>query len=199
MLEPGHMKISSNQIFDSKNGFGIYLYATTGEVINNAIARNFLGGMMIVGKSESVIKRNIMIKGNKICNNRENGISLLDYIEGSIDIEECFINENTRCGINISVSRKSFHRLETCKKKITAKSNLRGMSFVRSCEIKRNGGYGLMISLTYCMIYGSSISDNTLGDTFSPESDDNHIIFNDEQAVHKAKCKQCTQKHCIIM
>ena len=154
---------------------------------------------MITGKHESKIKRNLIIKSNKICNNSENGINILDYIEGSVDIEDCFINENLRNGVNISVSIKSLEQSGSFKNKISTNTSLRGMSLVKSCEIKRNKEYGLMISFTYCAVYTSNISDNILGQTFYPNTDENSIICNNEQFIYKNKCKNCAAKRCFVM
>ena len=77
---PGVFSINNNQLQDSTNGFGIYLYSTGIEVTDNIIIRNYLGGIMIVGNYDKG-GRSIVLNKNRICNNRENGITVHDYIE----------------------------------------------------------------------------------------------------------------------
>ena len=112
--EYGVFSINNNKLYDSNNGFGIYLYAKGIEVAENEIIRNYLGGIMIFGNYEKGW-RSIILKNNRICNNRENGITVHDYLEGSLEIQHGIINENVRNGMLLSVSRRSFHKIETFK------------------------------------------------------------------------------------
>lgn len=194
-FESGSFIVRNNEIFDSTNGFGLYMYSTVGEIIENTIVRNYLGGVMIVGNHEKGVK-SMLLKGNKICNNRENGITVQDFIEGSLDIENCVVNENSRNGLLASVSRKSFVKMTTFKNKIV--SNLRGMAVIKNSEIKRNGGYGIIITLTYCLVQKTVFADNVLGDTFSIERDGGNIMFNDLERVEAKKCLNCNPVKCQV-
>ena len=196
--ESAIFSINNNQLYDSHNGFGIYVYSTGTEIAENDIIRNYLGGIMIVGNYEKG-GRSITLNKNTICNNWENGITVHDYIEGSLEIQHCIINENVRNGILLSVSRKSFHKIETFKSKITSISNLRGMAVVSFCEIQRNGGYGILTTLTYCLIQSSKILENKIADTLSTDQNNNNMMINELQSTENKKCNNCNPGKCLII
>ena len=70
---------------------------------------------------------------------------------------------------------------------------------VSFCEILRNGGYGILATLTYCLIQSSRIFESKLADTFSTDRNSNNIMINDLQSTENKRCNNCNPDYLGVL
>lgn len=179
----GKLRVYNNRSYDNYSGYGLYIYDTGGVVKNNEFLRNTLGGIMVVGASKGT-NTNLHIKNSLIQCNGENGITIMDYSRGNINISHCNISENSHDGIYLVQTRDYYldkHK-EKDKNKIPS-STSNAHAKIRSCELNNNAGYGLNIVKFRCTIEKLHLSDNQQGNIMIAEDTKQYVEFLDDNKV----------------
>jgi hypothetical protein len=167
--------VSFNRCFDSQAGYGIYLYSSHGLLDNNESYRNGLGGIMVVGSSgKEELDGNLVIRKCTVHTNGENGLTVMDFCQGVVYIEQCRITENYHNGIYLSQSRDPApptpHAPLSASSKIAPMLTAPGSIIVDHCIIARNRRYGITMSKVPCELSETDFIDNKLGTVSSGES-----------------------------
>jgi hypothetical protein len=187
LVESGrNILLSYNRCFDSYAGYGIYLYDTCAELENNECFRNNLGGLMIVGspiKEATGQLSDLLIKNCTIHTNGENGITILDYLKGSIKISTCKIHENYHNGVYLLQSRESTPTKRHSDKVVPTIGDL----LIENSEIFLNKLYGITLSKILCTISATIISDNQEGAISLDEESRKLLKFKDEDETQLRK------------
>lgn len=173
------ISVTLNRCFDSCAGYGIYMYDAGGVLHNNELCRNSLGGIMVVGSSnkESEIETSLDIKKCMITNNGENGLTVLDFYQGSITIDQCKITENYHNGIYLMQSREPIP-LAKGKEQIAPES-VKGTVLISNSQIEMNKGYGITVSKFRIFIDKTSIAENQQGAMMIAEGSREFVNFLD--------------------
>lgn len=155
--------ISYNRCFDSQLGYGIYIYSSYGLLENNECFRNGLGGIMVVGTSDKDQQgKDLMVRKCTIHTNGENGMTVMDFLQGVVRIEQCRINENYHNGIYMSQS-KELPANAAITSKVIPFTPTPGSIMVDRCIIARNRRYGITMSKVPCELVETELIENTLG------------------------------------
>lgn len=188
------VEIKNNRAYDNYSGYGLYVYDTGGEVKNNEFFRNSLGGIMVVGASKGT-DTNLVLKKNFVFANGENGITVMDFCRGIIEIKQCKITENYHDGV---------HLLQTATDKNSAGSAL---VKIIDCDIYSNTFVGLNIVRFKCRIEKLRIADNLQGNIAISEDAKDIVRFLDEKSdkiIEKISNKEiekkgiCGKNKCIM-
>ena len=117
---------------------------------------------MIVGSmSKDVAQQDLLITRGVIYTNGENGITVLDFARGIVNIEHCKVYENFHNGLYFLQSQESA-TVSTKVEQVLPQAS-KGEIHVQHCEIMRNRQYGVTLSMIKCYISETSILDNTAG------------------------------------
>mmetsp|Transcript_27513 Transcript_27513/g.49562 ORF Transcript_27513/g.49562 Transcript_27513/m.49562 type:complete len:667 (-) Transcript_27513:1689-3689(-) len=161
--------ISFNRCFDSQLGYGIYLYNSYGLLDNNECYRNGLGGIMVVGSSgKEDPLGDLVIRKCTVHTNGENGITVMDYLQGIVFIEQCRVSENYHNGIYLSQSREPV--VPPPVTKVIPYHASPGSVLVDRCMIQRNRRFGITMSKVPCELTETEFAENTLGKVSTGES-----------------------------
>ena len=176
------MLVTNNRGYDNYSGYGIYIYDTGATLKHNELHRNSLGGIMVVGASKGT-ETNLVIKKCLVQSNGENGITIMDYSLGTIEVAKCKINENYHDGVHLLQS-KEFGTEKTGKEKIIPENGMNNAIVrIRSCEIMNNTGYGLNIMKFKCEVEKLRLSDNQQGNIMIGEDTKSLVTFLDDNKV----------------
>ncbi|CAG9331067.1 unnamed protein product [Blepharisma stoltei] len=172
--------VTLNRCYDSCGGYGVYLYDAGGVFDNNELYRNSLGGVMVVGSSnkEAEIETSLEIKKCKIYSNGENGVTVLDFYQGSITIDQCKITENYHNGVYLMQSREPTSYVKG--KDQIAPENLRGTVILSNSDISINKAYGITVAKFRVVIEKTLIVDNTQGAMLIGEGSRDLVTFLDD-------------------
>ena len=174
--------VTNNRGCDNYSGYGVYIYDTGAILKHNEVLRNSLGGIMVVGASKGT-ETNLSIKNCLVQSNGENGITIMDYSQGTIEVSKCKINENYQDGIHLLQS-KDFGAERPGKEKIIPENGIiNAIVRIRRCEIMNNTGYGLNVVKFKCQVEKLRLADNQQGNIMIGEDTRPLVTFLDDNKV----------------
>jgi Right handed beta helix region len=176
------ISIEYNKSFDNYSGYGLYVYDTGAKLKKNEFFRNSLGGIMVVGASKGT-DTHLSIKNCLIKTNGENGITIMDVLQGVILITGCKINENSHDGIYLLQSRDFFNEKSSKDKVCPDSLPQNALVKLKACEIHNNTFYGLNIVKFKCTIEKIRLSDNQQGNIIIAEDTKSLVTFLDDNKV----------------
>jgi len=119
---------------------------------------------MVVGSTSREVdglSQDLIITHCQVYTNGENGITVLDFMRGTVLIEHCRIYENYHNGLYFLKSKDTPGPVP--KTDQIAPAQDRGTAKVQHCEIARNRQYGVTLSMIRCFISDTAITDNGEG------------------------------------
>jgi hypothetical protein len=159
--------IAHNSCSDSAMGYGIYMYSSVSDLIENECFRNGLGGIFVIAPKNYQGLAEISIQKCTVYSNGENGISVANYSSGELSSTRVF--DNYSSGI-LMVSSDSEPTLGTSV-------------LIKECEVYQNHEYGLVLSKSACTISETFIKDNDRGAVCMDEESKPRLVFREPGRV----------------
>mmetsp|Transcript_6866 Transcript_6866/g.12493 ORF Transcript_6866/g.12493 Transcript_6866/m.12493 type:complete len:579 (-) Transcript_6866:4590-6326(-) len=153
--------IAHNTCADSIKGYGIYMYSSVSDLIENECFRNGLGGIFVVAPKNYQGLTEVSIQKCTVYSNGETGISVANYSSGELSSTRVF--DNCSSGI-IMVSSES---------EMTSGSSV----IIKECEIYQNHEFGLVLNKSPCELSDTHIKDNTKGAIYLDEESKPRLVF----------------------